>query len=84
MILAYADDKNQPIQSQKKARSFKFWIIEKEGFYYMRNQNKHADRLCSYCAASLLSHMQKSGIRMTRLKDENDGLWNINTFGAIL
>ena len=29
--------------------------------YHLCRENKGADQLCSYCAASLFSHMQKAG-----------------------
>ena len=38
-------DINQPVQSQKTARSLKFWILEEEEFCYPRSENKGADRL---------------------------------------
>ena len=36
-------DKNQAVQSQKQARSLKFWISEKEEVYYPCSENKGAD-----------------------------------------
>ena len=44
---------NCPVQSQKKARSFKFRIKVEEGLFYLRSENKSADQLCSYCTADL-------------------------------
>ena len=44
-------DINQPVQSQKQARSLKFPILEKDGLYYPCSENKGADQLCSYCTA---------------------------------
>ena len=38
-------DTNQPVQSQKQARSLKFWIEEVEGLYYTCSENKGADQL---------------------------------------
>ena len=35
------------------ARIMKFWILEREGFYYLCSENKGADQLCSYHAADL-------------------------------
>ena len=45
-------DTNQPVQSQKQARSLKFWI-KVEGMYYPCSENKDADQLCKYCTADL-------------------------------
>ena len=42
-------DTNRPVQSQKKARSLKFWIQEEEEC----SKNKGADQLRSYCEADL-------------------------------
>ena len=42
----------RPVQSQKQARSLKFWI-EEEGLYYPCSENKGADQLCSYCTVDL-------------------------------
>ena len=44
---------NRSVQSQKKARSLKFWILEEEKLYYPSSENKGADQLCSYCTADL-------------------------------
>ena len=38
---------HQTVQSQKKARSLKFWIGEDERLYYPSSENKHTDQLCS-------------------------------------
>ena len=48
-------DTNRPVQSQKQARSLKFWISEEEKVYYPCSENKGADQLrsCSYCEADL-------------------------------
>ena len=46
-------DTNQLVQSQKQARSLKFWIYLEEGLYYLCIKNKDADQLCSYCTADL-------------------------------
>ena len=62
-------DTNWPVQSQKQARSLKFWIQVEEGLYYLCSKNKGADQLCSYCTADLrlcFSHMHRSGFLMTR------------------
>ena len=46
-------DTNQAVQSQKQARSLKFWSkIEKE-LYYPSSENKGTDQLRSYCEADL-------------------------------
>ena len=46
-------DTNRPVQSQKQARSSKFWILEEEKLYYLCSENKGADQLRSYCEADL-------------------------------
>ena len=46
-------DTNRPVQSQKQARSLKFWISEEEKVYYLCSENKGADQLRSYCEADL-------------------------------
>ena len=48
-----SSDTNQPVQSQKQARSLRFWIYEEEGLFYPCSENKDADQLCSYCTADL-------------------------------
>ena len=48
--------KNQPIQSQKQARSLKFQIYQEEGLYLLcseNGENKDDNQLCSYCTADL-------------------------------
>ena len=46
-------DTNQPVQSQKQARSLKFWIEKEEELYYPSTENKGTDQLGSYCTADL-------------------------------
>ena len=46
-------DTNQPVQSQKKARSLKSGIKEEELLYHLCSENKGADQLRSYCEADL-------------------------------
>ena len=46
-------DTNRPVQSQKRARSLKFWIYKVEELYYPCSENKGADQLRSYCEADL-------------------------------
>ena len=46
-------DTNQAVQSQKKARSMKFCILEVEGLYYPCSENKGADQLRGYREADL-------------------------------
>ena len=46
-------DTNQPVQSQKIARSLKFGMNEEEKLYYPYSENKGADQLRSYCEADL-------------------------------
>ena len=41
-------DTNQPVQSQKQARSLKFRIKEEEGLYYLCSENKGANQLRGY------------------------------------
>ena len=50
---------NWALQSQKKARSLKVWILVEEGLYYPCSENNVADTMCSYCTAdmaNLFSH----------------------------
>ena len=46
-------DINRPVQSQKMARGWKFWIYKEEEMYYPCCENKGADQLRSYCEADL-------------------------------
>ena len=46
-------DKNLPVQSQKQARSLKFWIYLEEELYYPSSENKGADQLRGYREADL-------------------------------
>ena len=46
-------DKNQAVQSQKQARSLKFWKKEEEGLYYPCSENKDTDQLRGYREADL-------------------------------
>ena len=46
-------DTNQPVQSQKQARSLKFRFYGDEKLYYPCSENKGADQLRSYCEADL-------------------------------
>ena len=64
-------DTNWPLQSQNKAKSFKFQIKEEKGVGYPCSETKGADQLCSYCVADLrlFSHVQNVGqFLMTRLQ----------------
>ena len=45
---------NQPVQSQKTARSLKLRLKEEEGLYNPCSENKGADQLHSYCTCRLL------------------------------
>ena len=38
-------DTNRPIQSQRQARSLKFWSLVEEELYYLSSENKGADQL---------------------------------------
>ena len=46
-------DTNWHVQSQKKARILKFWVLVEEALYYPYSENKDADQLCSYCTVDL-------------------------------
>ena len=46
-------DTNWSVQSQKMARSLKFWIEKEEELYYPCSENEGADQLRSYCEADL-------------------------------
>ena len=46
-------DTNQTVQSQKRARSLKFRILEEEAMYYPYSENKDADQLRGYREADL-------------------------------
>ena len=53
MWFSYRSDTNRPVQSQKMARDWKFWIKKEEELYYLSSENKGADQLRSYCEADL-------------------------------
>ena len=46
-------DTNQPVQSQKQAKSLRFWIYEEEGLYYLCSEHKGPDQLRDYREAGL-------------------------------
>ena len=46
-------DTNQPVQSQKRARSLKFRIQVEEELYYLSSENKGVDQLRGYREADL-------------------------------
>ena len=46
-------DTNRPVQSQKRARSLKFWSLVEEELYYPSSENKGADQLRGYREADL-------------------------------
>ena len=46
-------DTNRPVQSQKRARSLKFWSEVGEELYYPSSENKGADQLRGYREADL-------------------------------
>ena len=46
-------DTNRAVQSQKQARSLKFWSQVEEESYYPSSENKGADQLRGYCEADL-------------------------------
>ena len=55
---------NQPVKSQKQARSLKIWIYEEEK---KDCKSKGADQLYSYCTVDLCLGMQIVGFLMWRL-----------------
>ena len=46
-------DTNQPVESQKQARSLKFWIYVEEGLYFLCSENKGTYQLRGYREADL-------------------------------
>ena len=52
-------DINWAVQSQKQARSMKFWILEKEGLYYLCSKNKGADQLRGCLFSHATAHIVK-------------------------
>ena len=46
-------DTNRPVQSQKRARSLKFWSSVEEELYYSSSENKGAYQLHGYREADL-------------------------------
>ena len=46
-------DTNRAVQSQKMARSLKFWFKKEEGLYYLCSENKDADQLRGHREADL-------------------------------
>ena len=46
-------DTNRPVQAQKMARDWKFWIEKVEELYYPCRENKGADQLRGYREADL-------------------------------
>ena len=63
-------DTNLPVQSQKQARSVKFWVKVEEILYYLCIEKKGADQLRSYCEADLRLWFRlcRVGFPMRRLK----------------
>ena len=53
MWISNRSDTNWPVQAQKMARDWKFWIWKEEELYYPSSENKGADQLRSYCEADL-------------------------------
>ena len=64
-------DTKWPVQSQKMARGWKFWIFNVGEHYYPCSGNKGADQLRSYCEADLrlCFCLGKTDFLMTRLKN---------------
>ena len=59
-------DTNWPVQSQKIARSLKFWMKEEEVLYYPCGENKGTDQLQGYLCFRI--YIQIVGFLMQRLK----------------
>ena len=61
-------DTKWSVQTQKQARSLKFWILEEEQLNYPCSENKGADQLRSYCEAylHLCFEIQNVGFLMRR------------------
>ena len=55
-------DTKRPVQSQKQARSLKFWSKVEEELYYPSSENKGTDQLRGYCEAD-----QRLCFRLCRL-----------------
>ena len=60
-------DTNRPVQPQKMARGWKFWIKEVEELYFPGSENKGADQLHSFCEADLFLRVQIVGFLVWRL-----------------
>ena len=63
-------DTNRPAQSQKRARSLKFWSSVEEELYYPSSENKGADQLRGYREADLslcFRNVDSVGFPMRRL-----------------
>ena len=66
-------DNNQPVQSQKMVRGWKFWIEKEEDLYYPCSENKGADQLRGYREADL-----RLCFRLSKLLDFSCGGSYIN------
>ena len=66
-------DTNRPVQSQKMARGWKFWILKVEELYYTCSENKGADQLRSY----LFSRMRTFGFPIRWLTDTITAHWDL-------
>ena len=53
ILILTRSDTNQPVQSQKQARSLQFGFKKQEDCSIRAGKNKDADQLCSYCTADL-------------------------------
>ena len=53
MLFPNRSDTNRPVQSQKRARTLKFWSYVEEELYYPSSENKGADQLRGYREADL-------------------------------
>ena len=47
-------DTNQPVQSKKMVRGWKFWTYKVQELHYPCGENKSADQFRSYCEANLM------------------------------
>ena len=48
---------NLAVHLWKKTRSFKFWILEEEGYNYLRRKNKGTDKLCELISCAVTAQL---------------------------
>ena len=58
---------NQSVQSQKRARILKFWLLVEKELFYPCSENKSADSYCEADLRLLFWHRQKSGFLTMQL-----------------